>query len=98
MIFAAGDSCFYIGLSGKEHASVPSFEPYQCCRAGEKKYSSNNNNHEDGRYSSKKEKTAVSADNKIKNKVETKPTTPDKEKPLKGKKNANGNGKYIWWW
>ncbi|XKL68811.1 hypothetical protein PGB90_006580 [Kerria lacca] len=93
-----GDSCFYIGLSGKEHASVPSFEPYQCCRAGEKKYSSNNNNHEDGRYSSKKEKTAVSADNKIKNKVETKPTTPDKEKPLKGKKNANGNGKYIWWW
>lgn len=90
--FTTGDSCFYIGLSGKEHASVPSFEPYQCCRSGEKKYSSTNNN-DNGKHV-KKEKTAVSTNDKSK-KSDSK-TSGDKEKVLKGKK--DGSGKYIWWW
>lgn len=104
--FAAGDSCFYIGLSGKEHASAPSFEPYQCCRSSEKKYSSNNNaqNGHNGK-SSKKDKTTVTSDSKSKSKVENdyskgRASPQEKEKNVKGKKGIHNSadGKYIWWW
>jgi len=89
--FAAGDSCFYIGL-GNTKTNTPSFEPYQCCPKPQSPA-------EKEKPENKKDKTGKPVRKETKDdeqKTNGKPDSNNKKKEKRNKK--DGNGKASWWW
>jgi len=87
--FAAGDSCFYIGLGNTKTNTAPSFEPYQCCpkpqsqARGKEKMGKPVNKETKNSAKNDEPKTGGKADNNNKKKE---------------KRNKKDNGKGSWWW
>lgn len=91
MDFAAGDSCFYIGL-GNTKTNTPTFEPYQCCPKLAKPQPQAGKEKQSGKSAKKEKKddepkTNGKHDNNNNN---------NKKKEKRNKK--DGNGKGSWWW
>lgn len=86
MDFAAGDSCFYIGL-GNAKTNTPSFEPYQCCPKPQPR-----NERE------KSEKPVKKETKNSESKVNGKADNNNKNNNKKDKRNKKDNGKTTWWW
>lgn len=84
--FAAGDSCFYIGL-GNTKTSTPSFEPYQCCP---KPTSSPAGKQKTGKPMKK--------DNHPNDEPKTNGGKSESNNKKKEKRNKKDNGKASWWW
>lgn len=87
MDFAAGDSCFYIGL-GNTKSNTPSFEPYQCCPKPAEKEKTETKKDKSGKPLRKETK-----DDELKANGK-----PDSNNKKKGKGNKKDNGKGSWWW
>lgn len=83
MDFAAGDSCFYIGL-GNTKTSTPSFEPYQCCPKPQPQ--------------AEKEKSEKPVKKEAKTSESKTNGKPDYSNKKKEKRNKKDNGKASWWW
>jgi len=82
--FAAGDSCFYIGL-GNTKTNTPTFEPYQCCPKPQS-------------HASEKEKPGKTANKEAKNSEPKINSKPDNNKKRDKKNKKDNNGKASWWW
>lgn len=92
MDFAAGDSCFYIGL-GNTKTNSPTFEPYQCCPKPSQPQTANE------KPESKKDKSGKSARKETKDDVLNANGKPDNYNKKKEKRNKKDNGgKASWWW
>lgn len=90
MDFAAGDSCFYIGL-GNTKANTPSFEPYQCCPKPQSPP-------EKEKTETKKNKTGKPIRKETKEEELKTNGKPDNNHKKKEKRNKKDNGKASWWW
>lgn len=91
MDFAAGDSCFYIGL-GNTKTNAPTFEPYQCCP---KPQSHATEKEKTGKPTNKETKTSKNFAKHDESKTNGKPENNNKKKD---KRNKKDNGKASWWW
>lgn len=91
MDFAAGDSCFYIGL-GNTKANSPTFEPYQCCPKPSSPVGKDKTNDEKEKTVKPVRKESTNGEPKTNGKFDNN----NKKKDKKMKK--DGNGKASWWW
>lgn len=104
MDFAAGDSCFYIGL-GNTKTNTPSFEPYQCCpkpqtqREKEKTVKTVKPVRKEAKNSESKSNSKRD-ESKSNSKRDNEPKASDKNdsKKKKEKRNKKDNGNASWWW
>lgn len=90
MDFAAGDSCFYIGL-GNTKTNSPTFEPYQCCPKPQSQA-------ENDKTEVKKEKPGKPGRKESKDDEPKSNSKPDNNNRKKEKRNKKDNGKASWWW
>lgn len=91
MDFAAGDSCFYIGL-GNTKTNTPSFEPYQCCP---KPQSQAARKEKPGKPTKPVNKETKNSGKNEELKVNGKSDNNNKKRD---KRNKKDNGKASWWW